>query len=199
MKPLSFLVMVVISLCASLCCPEEDDIFANTEFFTNNDLINIDNNTSSFNVDDIIFIETYIDNNQTTTNGNSINLSDYTYSEIGQSRAFMNLILYKESGFDSVVEIPLNENVIEVVNGEVSINGEFIQISSLYDGTGFRSRFGIKLLEPGTYYLAGTGLLSTSGDGTVVISIGVSELGFVNIDSSIVNSDTQGRYTFTVN
>lgn len=199
MKPLSFLVMVVISLCASLCCQEEDDIFANTEFVTNNNLITVDNNASAFNVDDVIFIETSINNNQTTTNSDSINLSDFTYSEIGQSRAFMNLTLYRESGFGSVVEIPLNESAIEVIDGEVTTNGEFIQVSSLYDGSGFRSRFGIKLLESGTYYLAGTGLLSSSGEGTITISIGVSELGFVNIDSSIVNSDTQGRYTFTVN
>ena len=116
MKPLSLLIMVVISLCASLCCPEEDDIFTNTEFVTNNGLIAVGNDESSFNVDDIIFIETSIENNQTTTNGNDINLSDLTYSEIGQSRAFMNLVLYKETGFGSIVEIPLNQNSIEIIN-----------------------------------------------------------------------------------
>ncbi|GGI57449.1 hypothetical protein GCM10011444_17580 [Winogradskyella haliclonae] len=190
--------MVGFSLCASLCCPEEDSI-SQTLFVENDNLISVDNNQTSFNVGDSVFIETIIEDNQVTIENTNINLSDFTYAEIAESRAFHQLILYKETAFQSVVEIPLNENSINITEGDVRLNNQLIEVISIYDGNSFRSKFSIQLLESGVYYLAGPELLFNNSNGETTVNLGVYERGYVNITSRIVNSDEQGKYIFTVN
>lgn len=81
MKPLSFSVMLVFSLCSVLCSTEEDT--PSEQFFIeNNNLIRIVNNTDTFNLNDVITIETVIDNNQTTVNNEDILLSNLFYDDI---------------------------------------------------------------------------------------------------------------------
>ena len=53
MKPLSFSVILVFSLCSALCSTEEDT--PSEQFFIeNNNLIRIVNNTDTFNLNDVI-------------------------------------------------------------------------------------------------------------------------------------------------
>ncbi|WP_299116778.1 hypothetical protein [uncultured Winogradskyella sp.] len=198
MKAFSFTLMVGFSLCASLCCPEED-ITNQTLRVENNNLISVDSNQTSFNIGDSIFIETIIQDNQTTIEDVDINLSDFTYAEIDESRAFHQLVLYKETAFESVVEIPLNENSINTTEGEVRLNNQLIEVISFYNGNSFRSKFNIQLLESGVYYLAGPQFLFNNSNGETTVNLGVYERGYVNITSRIVNSDEQGKYVFTVN
>lgn len=199
MKPFSLILMLLFSLCASLCCPDEEDFNAITQYVNNDEIISIENNLTLFNVGDIIFIETEINNQQVTTDGLDILLSDCTYSEIGQSQAFYQLKLYKETAFNTVVEIPLNSESIEIIEGDVRLNNTLIEVISLYDGNNFKSKFGIRLLESGTFYISGPRLLFNDNDGKTNLQIGVFERGYVDICSKIINSDTEGKYVFTVN
>ncbi|SHH61796.1 hypothetical protein [Winogradskyella jejuensis] len=199
MKALSFSVMVGISLCASLCCPEEDDYLDQTLFVQNDTIISVENNQTTYDVGDTIVIETVIENDQLTIDNLNITLSDFTYAEIGESRAFHQLALYKETAFESVVQIPLNESSIEVNSGDVRLNNQLIEVISLYDGNTFRSKFSIRLLESGTFYLAGPRLLFNNSGGETTINVGVYEKGFVDITSKIINSDEDGKFVFTVN
>ena len=73
--------MLVFSLCSVLCSTEEDT--PSEQFFIeNNNLIRIVNNTDTFNLNDVITIETVIDNNQTTVNNEDILLSNLFYDDI---------------------------------------------------------------------------------------------------------------------
>ncbi len=63
----------------------------------------------------------------------------------------------------------------------------------------FENKFGIQLLEPGTYYLSGSQNYYNQEIETVRISTNYSGIQGITINSKIISSDAVGRYYFTVN
>ena len=200
MKPLSFSVMLVFSLCSALCSTEEDT--PSEQFFIeNNNLIRIVNNTDTFNLNDVITIETVIDNNQTTVNNEDILLSNLFYDDILYTSFLQhNLVLYKETGFGTLSPITVTLDDIENIEGLTEVNGNFMQIRSYYDSNTntFISEFSITLKVSGTFFISDNrfGLNDYRG---IFITGGVLELGFAQIKSAIQNANEDGGYRFTVN
>ena len=189
---------IVITLCLTNTQCEDDDNFPPTIRVNSNTIVQIANNQNTFNVDESITVETNIPLNLLTTNGNTINLSDYDYNEVGQSRYSGELTLYKMNAFGTISKIPLTEENIANIEGETSILNGNISFSSLYNGTSYTNSFSIELVESGTYFLAGNRYL-IDDNGQFRIFGGVSEFSFVEINSTIVNSNNFGGYEFTVN
>ena len=192
--------MLVFSLYSALCSTEEDT--PSEQFFIeNNNLIRIVNNTDTFNLNDVITIETVIDNNQTTVNNEDILLSNLFYDDILYTSFLQhNLVLYKETGFRTLSPITVTLDDIENIEGLTEVNGNFMQIRSYYDSNTntFISEFSITLKESGTFFISDNrfGLNDYRG---IFITGGVLELGFAQIKSAIQNANEDGGYRFTVN
>ncbi len=196
-KLFSFFTVIVLCFTNMQC--DDDDFNGNTIRFTNNNVVQIENNTTVFNVNDIITIETTINNNQTTDNNTDILLSDYDYGEVGQSFYINTLKLYKLTAFGTLTEIPLTNDNIQSIEGETTTTGfERIEVKSVFNGSTYKNRFSIMLLEPGTFYLAGDSFKSHN-DGKLSITGGVYSLNYVEINSTIVNANENGAYEFVVN
>jgi len=192
--------MLSFSLCASLCCPGEDEPGADFSV-ENSDLTSIENNLNTFNLNDEITINTVIDNEQITIDNQSINLSELFYNDIlNESFLQHTLTLYKETGFGTLSEIAITNQDIESVEGIVENFGNIIQIRNVYDSdtNTFRSQFSITLKETGTYYLSGN-RFNIEEFRPISISGGIFELGFVTITTSILNAEENGGYKFVVN
>lgn len=189
--------MMGFSLCASLCCPGED--FPPVELVTNNTIITIENNRRTFNIGESISIETSIDATQTTISGNTINLNNFIIGDSDNDATYA-IVLYRENEFGETLVYTLTDDNLIIEEGDAIAEGRLIQVSNIASGNQFRSRFSITLQEPGTYNLAGVGLLAASNSGIITVNIGNNpDFGFVNINSRIVGSDERGSYTFTVN
>ncbi len=201
MKSLSLSTMLLFSLCATLCCPEDDITPANTFSIQNENLISVEGNFSTFNLNDKITIQTEIPNNQVDLNGNPIDLKDLFYPDILEN-AFLehSITLFKETGFGTLSEIIVSNSDIENITGTTEVNSEFINVINVYDSDSdsFKSTFSITLKETGTFFLSDKrfGFDDFSG---IRISGGVFELGFVEINTSIQNSNAEGAYEFIVN
>ncbi|MBT8244579.1 MAG: hypothetical protein HKP48_05875 [Winogradskyella sp.] len=200
MKPLSFFIMLSFSLCASLCCPGEDEPGASFSI-ENNGLITIDNNVSTFNLNDQITIHTVIPDEQITTDGQSLNISELFYNDVlNESFLQHSLTLYKETDFGTLSKIAVTNQDIEASEGIVESFGDIIQIRNFYDTdtNTFRSKFSITLKETGTYYLSSNQFNFEDFRG-ISISGGIYELGFVTITTNILNTEENGGYIFVVN
>lgn len=197
---MSFIIMLSFSLCASLCCPGEDDLGENFSV-ENNNLISIENNTNGFNINDIITIKTVISNEQTTLNGELINLSDLFYSDIlNESFLQHSLTLYKETGFGTLSKIAVTNQNIETTEGLIESFNDVLQVRNTYDATTntFRSKFSITLKEEGTFYIS-SDRFNFEDFRAITIYGGVVELGVVSITTSIANAEDNGGYKFVVN
>ena len=191
--------MITFSLCASLCCPE-DDIPAQEFFIENDNLISVENNSNSFSLNDQFTIETVIANNQIDTGGNAIAISDLFYSDIlNDSFLQHSLILYRETGFGTLSPISILEEDVQTSTGTTDVSNEFITVRSYYDAmtNSFRSKFSITLKESGTFFLSDNRFGFNDFRG-ITISGGIFELGFVQINTSINNANTDGAFEITV-
>ncbi len=199
MKPLYFIFVLAFSLCATLCCPEEED-FANTFVIENENLIRIEDNTDTFNLNDQITIITEIPNSQTDVNGNTVLLSNLFYNDVLNESFFQHsLTLYRQTGFGTLSEISVLEEDIQNNIGETLTNNSFIITRSFYDATtdSFISSYSITLRETGTFYLSDNRLAINDFRG-IFLTGGIYELGFADIKTSIQNANMENAYEFTV-
>lgn len=197
---MSFYLMLSFSLCASLCCPGEDDLGENFSV-ENKNLISIENNANGFNINDQITIETVISNEQTTIDSQLINLSDLFYSDIlNESFLQHSLTLYKETGFGTLSKIAVTNQNIETTEGRIESFNDILQVRNTYDANTntFRSKFSITLKEEGTFYIS-SDRFNFEDLGAITIYGGVVELGVVSITTSIDNAEDNGGYKFVVN
>jgi hypothetical protein len=195
----NYILPLNLLLCASLCCPEEDDPIQIS--IKNDSIISVANNQNTFALDDTLIIETTIENSQVSTDNQHITLTNYFYLDSPESIFLIhNLQLYKESNFGNIVSIPISSENIEVFEGSVLAddNTRFpkLEIKNIYNQTALKSRFGIQLKERGVFYLSSTQL--TNG-GLISISGGVYEKGLITINTHIINANTNGLYRFVVN
>lgn len=195
MKITSVIVLLSVSLCASLCCSEDDDYITPRLNIDNDTIITVQNNQNTFTVNDYLYINTTIFNSQVTNNGSNVQLSNYDYGEVNQSFYHSNLALYKRTNFGTVVKIPLLPEHISIITGDAILeNDSRITLRSYFDGAQYRSAFGIQLLEAGNYFIAD----AYSNSEQVLFNGGDYNLSYVTIASKIVNSNTNGEYEFTV-
>lgn len=195
LKPLSF--FVVISLCFLNTQCDEDDDFPNQITIQNNTSVQIQDNQNTYSVGDEIIIETNISLNQTTSSGETISLSDYDYSEPESAYRYY-ITLYKLNEFGSISMIPLMESNITPLEGNTTIVNGSLFVEAFFNGESYANTVSITLAETGTFYLAGLRFLQNN-DGQLDIDGGVSEFAFVNINSTIVNANSEGGFEFFVN
>jgi len=187
MKIFSALILITISLCAGLCCPEEKG-FDNI-FIENNDIIKINGNKNTFNVGDKIYISVTINPLQTSSNNKMINLLDLINFTNDSVPIYNSFSYKKETKYNTLSNIIINETDLEVLSGEISLNNEFIEIYSLnHNSNNFICEFGITLLETGVFYLSSSSFYVDGLSNTTI-----------SIASKIKNSDINNRYRFEVN
>lgn len=198
MKLSSFITMLSFSLCATLCCPEDEE--TRTIFVENENLIRIQNNQNIFNLNDNIVIETEISNNQISGINEDIQLTDFFYNDDLESSFLQyTLTLYKQTGFGTLSKITVTNQDIITESGAIEPNGQNIEVKNFYDEStnSFKSRFSINLQESGTFFLSNTRLIFDDSR-QIRISGGIYELGYIEITTSIQNANTEGAYMFEV-
>ncbi|MFI1771383.1 hypothetical protein [Thalassobellus citreus] len=192
MKLLSFLTMLTISLCGGLCCPPEDDY--TTINIENNNIVKIENNQDTFNLGEKIYITTIIKNQQTSVDNQTLLLTDYLDTTNNEAYIYNSFTLYKETNFNTLSIIPINNDVLEIITGNATVNNEYIQVESPYNSNTFTSKFSITLLESGTFYLSGNGY-----NNAVYFDVNTNGKEYISISSEIINSNDNNYYKFTVN
>jgi len=150
-----------------------------------------------------MFTESIVENTQTTIDNQNIILKNYfLYQDEPHVTLTHSLTLYKESSFGSLTAIPISEEYLEFQEGKITTNNSSsypnIQITSNLKGETFKTKFGIKLKERGTYYLSSTNY-NTQSNGLIQISGGDYSRGIIEIRTRIINSDDKGLYKFVVN
>lgn len=200
MKILSSVIVLGVSLCASLCCSEPEDNFPETLNIENNSIISIENNQTEFPLNSTIYINTIIENQQTLVNGNTIVLSNFDYGEINQSHYNSALSLYKITDFGTIVKIPLLPENIEILEGDIILNNDEgsqdISFLSYYNGMQYKSKIGIQLQEAGNYFIASSQL--HNNDKYCYLNGGDFNINYIQIKSKIIESNLEGKYLFTV-
>ncbi|AUC81503.1 hypothetical protein [Lacinutrix sp. Bg11-31] len=200
MKITTAIISLSIAICASLCCPEEDDYIENNINIENDTIVQVQDNQNTYTVGEAIIIETNIGLNQTRTTGQEISLADYDYSE-PESFYSYSLALYKLNAFGSSSKIPLNISNINLIEGTTTIQNGVLFIEAAFNGNSYNNKVSITLSEAGSYYLSGDyySYSQNNSPGELQIIGGVSEFAFVNIYSEIVEANPDGYFEFTVN
>ncbi|MDG1730430.1 MAG: hypothetical protein P8K68_01245 [Algibacter sp.] len=195
MKIFNTLILITISLCAGLCCPPEEEYDYQSIEIKNNNLVQIENDKTTFQLNDTIYVNTIIDNNQITVDNKNIILSDFLNLDT-DPYLYFNLTLYKKTRFGTLSKIAVTNSNIVVLNGLAKNSyDEIIEVKNEYDSVNFTSKFGIKLLESGTYYLA-----PPNFDYSEYLYInGISrDYDQITIFSKIKKSEDTGAYKFFV-
>lgn len=187
----TILLICIFSVSLFISCDRPDDSLHRPILkIKKEDIISIENNTSLFSIDDVIIINSDVENTQTTIDGQEITLGDY-YGEGEPKVLWHRLTLLKESNFGGLIRVSINDEFIVSIEGESTTEGSTsIRIISTLKDEMYKNKFGIKLKEAGTYYL------SSSGD--VLISGGDYEKGIIHFYTNIINSEESGMYKFTV-
>ena len=196
LRPLLF---VFLLLCVSFACEETDNNILEPLLVINNDIISVENNQTIFAIGETVYLDILIENNQTTIDDEALQLTEFTDSEIGESFVSAEFKVFEETSLNTLSEIVLSDDDIEVVDGDVLINNNSIETNSIYDGSNFTCRFGLTLPGPGTYFISGPFLLFPDRSGTVIFDAGTNDSGALTLGSKIVNSNAEGAYEITVN
>lgn len=190
-KNLLFVLCTMPLLVAFQC----DDEFKPDEEVENLGLVEIEDNKTVFSVGDYLVITTSINNQQMTTDGKTINLRDYMYSNELNLLFDMEISKIGSTG----EEMPYFVTATEEIEGTILAQNQdqFFYITSPYNEStaAFASKIGIKLTEIGSYALK----TSTIKDNLYVISFdATSSLGSILLTTNISNSNEEGIYRFSV-
>lgn len=138
-------------LCASMCGCGEDDFIYERISGTVNNATSLENLSSGFQVNDTLFVNTYVPLDIMTSNG-SLNINDIS-GVTGNTYSF-NLALNKESQFGNDVIINISADHLVAITGDTNIDFETLRLVTTREADGFYHRFGIVLKEPGNYKLS---------------------------------------------
>lgn len=198
MKIVAFGTAFIVSLCVACCGGEIDDVYGNqiNHNISNDNLIRVEDNASSFNLGETIFINSSIQNEQVDSSEQLFYISDYLNEEVP---FYYELALYRINVYGNLEKVILNNDSVTSVDGEtfLSYNGSdfWLQVGLTQRDDAFVNRFGITVLETGTYYLASNYYLNNSGTITMYTN---NINGFVQVFTTIVNANEDGMYEFTV-
>lgn len=173
-------------------------IYSNTEVHIDT-IIQIENNTTNFQLDDTIYISTILNNEQVSINDITVYLTDFINQDSPDNLYYYYLNLYKETAYGTYALIELNTDALEVIEGEITVDYQSLFVRCDFNNAVYNNKFGIKLLEPGTYYLSGS--QNYYNQNTQTVSLFTNNYGSQNISvySRIINLDVSGRYYFPVN
>lgn len=198
MKIVSALYMFIVSLCATLCCPEEDDYSTDYLEITDNTIFRIDKEQREFKIGDTIFIKAKIRNKQVGLDGEEFLLTDLNVVEGEKPNIEFQLALFYRTNFGTDVIIPVLDKDIVAIDGNLQSFGDIsrsqIIVNSFFKESDFTSEFGIILREIGTFYIS-----DAFRNDKVVELIGRNFRDIsLRIRSKIVNSNDDNQYIFTV-
>jgi hypothetical protein len=142
MKKVILLLSIVPFLISFQC--EDDSFCGNLVEFERQDLITIENQQPSYDLGDTLWLISTV--NRLQTNSNSNTTIDLFQSD--EKLAYY-IDLKKTSLFNDFFYINLNNNSTTLEKGEFSFNNVIL----IKEGEEFKSKIGIKLLEPGSYTL----------------------------------------------
>ncbi|MGB5980844.1 MAG: hypothetical protein WBG46_01755 [Nonlabens sp.] len=149
------LLFIVLPLCASMCCPEEEDW--NFTNYSKNvwEVSRIVNDQTTYTVGDTLFIETVINVDQEFDEA-TLELDQITINNDGEGYFQFNMAFYRLSDFGSPSRINVaTENFVESDGTTYSNNG-FITGLTILENDQFKHTYGIVLREAGTYSLGGS-------------------------------------------
>lgn len=188
--------VVTISLCAGLCCPEEEYYPSTYHSLENYNLVSIQNNVTNLTLGETIYIETRINNQQISSDNEPFLISDF------QSEAYplrFHLSLYKLNPYGNFDPVNLNIDSLENIDGYTSIYENYGQssifVSTILENEQYINTFGITVLETGTYYIGRENFDLNNGTFFIYTN---NENGSVQITTEIVNANQQGLYEFIV-
>ncbi len=191
---------IVITLClTNTQCDEDDDTVFVVYDVVNNEIIQIEDQITTLNLGESIYIETTINNIQNTTNNVEVNLLDFVENE----KIYNSLVLYRLNN-NTIERVPFDDLNINSIEGDVEIHANnsdnifpSFSITSTYNGTDFKNKFGITPVEPGTYFIGPNDSLNEEGEVNYTISNTPETT--IYITSTIINSNNEGLYEFVVN
>lgn len=197
MKITSIITLITISLCAGLCCPEEEENYnSNNHYLENYNLVKIQDNVTSLNLGQTLYINTLIENQQIDSQENTFLISDFDSTQYPLS---YELSLYRLNSYGNLDQVNLNENSIEILNGQTNItensNNSNIIVFPYLQGNQYVNSFGLTLLDTGTYFLGRNNFYNNEGTFFIYSN---NENGSVQITTKIVNSNVDGLYEFVV-
>ncbi|HRZ31038.1 MAG TPA: hypothetical protein P5335_05965 [Flavobacterium sp.] len=143
MKKIVFLFALIPFLFAFQCDPEPGPCGEFIEF-EKSDLITIENQQTTYQVGDLIWLSSIVDRFQV----NPITEASYDLFSSDQKLAY-SLEFSKTSLYNGSIYLNINENTTVIEEGELDWN----TIVLTKNDTQFKSKIGIKLLEPGTFTL----------------------------------------------
>ncbi|WP_298902573.1 hypothetical protein [uncultured Psychroserpens sp.] len=161
-------------------------------------LLNIEGNQNVFSVDEEIIINTKIPNVVTSENNENLTLTDY----MDESTASLSywLYVYKDRADGELQGMPIAFAQAEI--GDVSYEGldHGMSISNIFvqEENAFISQVKFKVSELGTYYIGGGYYDGYTGLQKVKIIPYNGSNGQVRVFTSIVDTNENGLYEFTI-
>ncbi len=193
MKPtvnylLAFIFLINLSF---MGCSEDDQV--GTFNIEQADLLSVDNDKSAYALGEVIWLNIDIPNVLTDIQGNERNIRDLT----GAQFALTNIKFFERTGFSLPAHLRLSEEDYIVEKGimELFPNETLMRTRATLEGEVYRFRFGVKLVEPGNYFISTP---SGEGDFETFFDVGNgSDIDF-NLKTTIKGGSTNNRFEFTV-
>ena len=193
----SVLYLFFIVLLSAFQCG--DDTFEPDNLVENSDLVIVQDNKTSFEVGEYIFINTSIDNEQQTIDDRVIALKDFFTG--GEHSLDYSLGLFRMNELNEKVPVFI-ENA-QASEGTIEFNDQnpYFNIISPYDANSerFSSAVGVRLDLAGDYMLAPDAARFEDDVHFIYFDLsGLGSLGTLQLNTSILNADADGIYRFTV-
>jgi len=197
MKVVYFAFSMVVSLCAVLCCPEEDIFNGDVYIANTQDDVSIVDNVNYINLGDTIYISTKINNEHITINETTFFIDDYISEEYPINTS---LALFKLNPYGNIENVSLNNDAISVIIGSTEliqdINNAYLSVKLIKEEQFYVNIFGITPLETGTYFIGSSYYQYNNG---LIEIYSSNDVGTVQINTTLLNANENGLYQFEVN
>ncbi len=178
----------LIFLCAGFCCPGENEYENRIYNFEQEDLIQVLDSETNFNLNDTIWIKTEVPV-ELELEGQDLNLSEIT----GNAQAInIPLGFYQLTNFDNPLEVVLSENEIVNKTGETSTTYG-IQAKGFLEGNRFIKEFGIILKQPGNFIISSSYQLNANN-----LYVNSQNYTSVSIKTTFKDGENPQEYRITV-
>ncbi len=177
----------------------EEEVYEPDAVVENENLIRIDDDKTVFSIGEFISIRTEISNRQFTVENREVKLSDYLLTE--NEALFFALGLFRID--ENNERFPVVIQTVATDEGSIQFSDQnaFFTIESPLNPSNdrFTSRIQIKLEEAGTYLLLPETARFPDDEHFVLFDLyGLTEVGSLQLNTSIMNADQDGIYRFTV-
>ena len=150
---ISRILVGVLPLCASLCCPPEDDYNYENYQKTLENVSTVVNEQPVYNVGDTLIVRTSIDFQQ-DFDGTLLDLSEISVSKF-EGEFVYNMVLNRISDFGAPSPINVSSENIVSITGQTTLAGERFNAIMTRTSDRFEHVYGIILHDSGRYSLGG--------------------------------------------